>query len=107
MITMKKWLDYNWLKLVAIVFLIGSFGNFPFAYYQLMNWIAAGAALMTAYQARQQAKAIFMWLFVLIAIIFNPIAPFYLSNDTWRIADIVVILLFMISFFFIHPVETE
>lgn len=107
MITIKKWLDYNWLKLIAIAFLLGSFGNFPFAYYQLMNWIAAGAALMTAYQARQQEKAVFMWLFILIAVIFNPIAPFFFSNDTWRIADIVVVLLFLISFFFIRPIQSE
>ena len=100
---MKTWLNDNWLKLLAIVFLVGSFGNFPFAYYQLMNWIVLGAALMTAYQSHQQVKPALMWLFIVIAVVFNPIAPFLLTNDIWRIADIVVVLIFMISFFFIRP----
>jgi hypothetical protein len=104
---MKTWLNDNLLKLLAIVFLLGTFGNFPYAYYQLMTWIVVGAALMTAYQARQQVKTALMWLFIFIAVIFNPIAPFYLRNDIWQIAYIVVVLLFIISFFFIKPIQTE
>ena len=100
--TVNIWFNDNWLKLLAIVFLLGTFRNFPYAYYQLMNWIVTGAALMTVYQARQQIKIVIMWLFIFIAVVFNPIAPFYLSNYIWQIADIAVVLLFIISFYFIR-----
>ena len=102
-----NWLKDNWLKLLAIAFLPGTFGNFPYAYNQLTYWIVLGAALMTAYQARQQAKTAFMWLFIFFAVVFNPIAPFQLSRDMWMIADIVVVLLFLISFFLIRTKKAE
>ena len=99
--TIEMWLDYNWLKLLAIAFLFGTFGNFPYVYFQLTNWFVAGAALMTARQAHQQVRTVLMWLFIFIAVVFNPIAPLYLSKYVWQIADILVILLFIISFNFI------
>lgn len=111
--TMKVWFCYNWLKLLAIIFLLGTFGNFPYAYYrltayyQLMNWIVAGASLMTVYQAWQQSKTTLAWSFMFIAVIFNPLALFYLRDDIWKIIDIVVILSFIISFYLIRPRQIE
>ena len=56
----KYWLDDNWLKLLAIIFLLGTFANFPYAYFQLTNWIVTGAALMTSNQAKEKIKTVAM-----------------------------------------------
>ncbi len=97
-----KWLAFNWIKLFAIALLIGALFSVPyFAYYQFTNWVAVIAALITAQQAHVNGRAVFMWLFIFTAVIFNPIAPFHFRTDVWQIADIVVVLLFIISFFFI------
>jgi len=98
-----NWIKFNWLKVVAIFLLIGALFSIPyFAYYQLMNWVVVGAALVTAWQAHAYNKGAWMWLFILVAVIFNPLAPFYFRTDVWQIADIVVAVLFMISFIFIR-----
>ena len=99
---MKTWIKENWLKVVAIVALLGAFGPFPFAYYQMMNWAVLGAALMTAYQAYKRQKKFLMWLFIIVAVVFNPITPFNLRADIWRIADVVVAVLILTSFFLIR-----
>ena len=103
---MKTFMHKNWLSLVAIVMLavvlVSSFtASFalPYAYYQLMNWVVVGASVVTAMYAKKIGRPCAMWVFALIAVIFNPIAPLYLGTLTWEIADIVAIVLIVVSFF--------
>jgi hypothetical protein len=96
---MNKFINSNWLALVAIAMIAGTFGSFPYVFNQLTNWTVAIAALTIALVAKQRGKKIYMWLFIAAAVIFNPVAPIYLTADQWRIADIVAILLFVISMF--------
>ena len=101
---MNQWIQDNWLKLLAIALALGALAPIPYyAYFQLMNWVVVGAALMTAWQAYKLGKLFPAWLFVLVAVVFNPLAPFYFSADVWRIADVVVAALFLVSFFLIRP----
>ena len=99
---MKGWIQDNWLKVVAIFFALGALAPIPyFAYYQLMNWIVVGAALMTTLHAYQQKSPWIAWLFALVAVIFNPLAPLYFPTNVWHIADVVVAILFVASFYYI------
>ena len=98
---MKFCFSSHWLKLIAIAMLIGALWNFPFVYYQLMNWVVVGASLVTVEQAYQRKNATLAWLFALVAVVFNPLAPLYLRADVWHVADITASVLFVISFFFI------
>jgi hypothetical protein len=103
---MKTFLNNNGLKLVAIAMLLGALVSsfsalltLPFVYYQLMNWAVAGGAIMVAWQAYKRSDLYFTWLFALVAVVFNPIAPIHLSAFAWQIADAIVIVLFAVSFF--------
>jgi FtsH-binding integral membrane protein len=103
---MKTFLNDNWLKLVAIVMLLGAIASYfgawftrPYAYYQMMNWVVVSAALMAVWQSYKMGKQFPVWLFALVAVVFNPITQIYLSAFTWQVANIVVIVLFLISFF--------
>ncbi|MBI3638439.1 hypothetical protein HY227_01710 [Candidatus Wolfebacteria bacterium] len=109
---MKNWLNFNWLKLVAVVVVLGALvfeknWTLPFIYYQLMNWVVGGAFLITAWQARQQKNFFWMWLFIFSAVVFNPLAPLYLQQNVWRIIDVVAVALFVISFFFVFVKEKD
>ena len=105
---MKTWISYNWLKVLAIGFVFGAYYlavsvvTVPFAYYQFMNWIVVGASLVTALQASKQGKMFLMWVFVLVAVVFNPVAPMYFRADVWPIVDAVAGALFVISFIFLR-----
>lgn len=98
---MKTFFTNHWLKLVAMVMLLGALLTFPFVYYQLMNWIVVGAALVTVQQSYQRNNHFFVWLFALVAVVFNPLAPLYLSANVWHIVDITTAVLFLLSFGFI------
>ena len=94
---MKTWITYNWLKLLAIAFVLGAVYlayaviAVPFAFYQFMNWIVLGASIVTA-----------VWLFLLVGVTFNPVAPMYFNALVWNIADLVVATLFILSFVFLR-----
>lgn len=97
---MNTWIINNWLKVLAIIALTGAvLGNFPFVYYQLMNWIVVGASIVTALQASRKNNLSIMWLFLLVAVVFNPVAPLYLAQDVWIIVDVVAGALFVLAFF--------
>lgn len=93
-----SWFGVNWLSLVAIFAVFGALFNseFPYAYFQIMNWIVVAAAILVALRVHNVAV---MWLFISIAILFNPIAPIFLRADIWQIADVIVIFIFIISLF--------
>ena len=103
---MKTWINYNWLKLLAIASVIGALQQMyilPFAYFQFMNWVVLGASLVTAQQANHQNKMFLVWVFLLVAVVFNPVAPMYFRPDVWQVADIVAIALFILSFVYLQP----
>ena len=102
----QTWLSFNWLKILAIILVLGAFAQLsflPYAYYQLMNWAVMVAGLVTAEQAYKQDKRWVMWIFLLVAIVFNPISPIFLQPNIWLVADVSVAVLFLISLFVLRP----
>jgi len=94
------WLRNNWFVLFAITLLLGSFGDHPYGYYQLLRWVVAIVAFYSAYTASQEGHSSWMWILIALGILFNPIRPFYLERETWVILDVisaVVLTIFLVS----------
>ena len=102
---MNAWLADNWLRLLAILMVLGVLGapfaslTLPYAYYQLMNWVVVIASVVATWQAYREHNEWVMWLFILAAVIFNPVAPLFLSAQMWQIADALVVILFALSLY--------
>lgn len=102
---MKYFLANNWLKLVAIMMLLGAVTMFlkessilPNAYYQFMSWATVISSLTTGWQTYKSNRFFLMWIFVLVAIIYNPVAPILLNFYFWFIANTTVAIIFLLSF---------
>lgn len=94
-----NWLKENWFLLIAAAFLIGALGDWPYAYYQLLRWVVCGVGAYSAYVAYMQERKGWTGVFVVIAILFNPIMPFYMERDTWQILDVVAAIPFLVFAF--------
>ncbi len=95
---MNKFIETNWLTLVAIaMIMISMVATLPYAYFQLMDWVVAGAALMVAMRAKTMKRAVYKWLFILAAVVFNPIAPVVLSASQTFYAEVIVIVMFAVA----------
>lgn len=91
-----RFLEINWLQTIAILFLLGALGNNPYDYYHILRWIVSVTSIYSAYSAYTFRRKIWMAIFSLIAILFNPIASFYLSKDIWKSIDVIVAIIFIV-----------
>ena len=95
----KTWFRYNWFKILAILFLLGAFGDNPYSYYQILRWVILGTSGYSAYLAYNSGRKIWTWIFGIIALLFNPVIPFYFARGTWQVIDIIVAIIFFVSIF--------
>ena len=88
--------------LFASVMLLLAVAPLPYGYYQFLRWVICAVAVfvaVTAYSWKQQWAT---WLFGIIAILFNPIAPIYLTRAIWQPIDLTGAAMFILSIFLVH-----
>ncbi|MHA1675908.1 MAG: DUF6804 family protein [Candidatus Njordarchaeales archaeon] len=88
------------LRITAALMLLFALGAHPYAYYQLLRWVVCSVTGYGAFLAYKQKRNEWAWIFGIIAILFNPIVPFYLSREIWSLLDIGVSSIILISLFF-------
>lgn len=94
---MKNFLKENWFKILGIIVLIVAVGNHPYSYYQLLRWAIMIISGYSAYLANENKNITWAWIFGIIAILFNPIFPFYFSKNTWQVIDIITTIILFIN----------
>jgi hypothetical protein len=104
---LKNWFKNNWFKILAVLFLVGALAGNPYGYYQFLRWIILGVGTYSAYLAHNSGRKIWMGIFGIIALLFNPIIPFYFQRDTWQFIDIIAAILFLASIFKIKIYERK
>jgi hypothetical protein len=95
---MKNWLNLNWIKFPTIIFLVAVvFVTLPKVSYQFLNWMVLITSVLEIYQWQKKERYIFSWIFVIVAVLFNPFSFILLSETVWRILDVFVVLLLLSS----------
>jgi hypothetical protein len=87
-------------KLIAAAMLFAALGRHPYDYYTLLRWVACGVAAFTAFQAVKIKKTGWLWVFVIVAVVLNPIAPLRLKRETWAYVDVAAAVLILLSIAF-------
>ena len=94
-----------WFPLVGRVgaagLLIWALDNHPYGYFTFMRIIVCCVAGYCAVLASEQHKGSWMWILGGIAVLFNPIIPIRMTRETWKIVDIAVAVVLLVSFFFV------
>jgi hypothetical protein len=89
-------------SLIAIVFLIVAVTDrHPYGFYQLLRWIVCGSAAFIAYIGWATERQWALWLFVGIAILFNPLEPIHLNRDAWQMIDMLTTIPLFLSIFLV------
>ena len=85
------------VKLIAAVMLFAALGRHAYDYYTILRWVACGVCAYTAFQAMQDKKTGWLFVFITAAIVLNPIAPLRLKRETWGIVDAAAAVLLLLS----------
>lgn len=92
-------------RILAAVLLILALDKHPYGYYTILRFIVCGVSGYGAYFAHEIKNKYWVWIFAIVAILFNPIRPIYLDRGTWQVIDIGVAAVLLISLVFLREVK--
>lgn len=72
---------------IAIGFLLLGILPFPYGYYILLRLIAFGVFAWAAYITFEKQEVVLPWVFVILALVFNPIIQIHFPKEIWAIID--------------------
>jgi len=81
--------------ILSIFMLFGAIAEWPYGYYTFLRWITCITSILVVLQAFEKNIDWAKVVFIIIAILFNPLAPIYLSRSTWIPLDIITAVLFI------------
>ena len=87
--------------------LFGAVAEWPYGYYTFLRWLTCIASIFVVFQAFYKNIDWAKVVFIVIAILFNPIAPIYLSRSTWIPLDIITAILFIFAIKLIINIPTK
>lgn len=77
---------------IGIIFLAAGFLllgilPLPYGYYSLLRLIACAVFAWAAYITFENNEALLPWVFIVLALLFNPVIKVYLSKEIWAVID--------------------
>ncbi|GAH28799.1 unnamed protein product [marine sediment metagenome] len=87
----------KYFVILSILMLFGAIAEWPYGYYILLRWITCIASTLVIFQAFEKNIDWAKVVFIVIAILFNPLAPIHLSRSIWVPLDIVTAILFIFA----------
>tara|TARA_B110000305_G_scaffold229093_1_gene279661 strand:+ start:628 stop:927 length:300 start_codon:yes stop_codon:yes gene_type:complete len=88
----------RYLMIITIGFLLLALTDLPIGYYTFLRIVVSACAVGIIITELKNGINIWVIIFGVIGIIFNPIIPIYLNNkDIWTPIDIVVAVLILVK----------
>lgn len=78
------------IKIPLAVLLFACLIEMPYGFYQLVRFLALVGFGILAYSAHKNSNETEMWVYIGLAILFQPIFKISLGRTIWNIVDVVV-----------------
>lgn len=85
------------IKLLLALLLLGCLLNMPYGYYQLIRFISMIGFAYLAYSAYKQNKKNEIFIYIVLAVLFQPFIKIALGRTIWNIVDVIVSIGLVIS----------
>ena len=88
--------DFFWL--VPIIILFVGLLPMPYGYYTMSRIIVCLSSIYFSYKSNEQKNVLISWIFIIIAILYNPIIPIYFNDKfIWIGINIPTALMFYLN----------
>lgn len=81
--------------------------DMPYGYYQMVRFLGLVGFGYLAFRANEEGNQTEMFIFIALAVLFQPIFKIALGRTLWNIVDVVVAIGLLISLFKNPPAKTE
>lgn len=78
------------IKIILALLLFGCLTHLPYGYYQLVRIAGLVGFGVLAYMAYEQGKQQTMIVYIVLAILFQPIVKIALGREVWNVVDVIV-----------------
>ena len=78
------------IKIILTVLLFGCLVDFPYGYYQFVRFAAMVGFGYLAYYANEQGAKNEAFIYLVLAILFQPFVKIALGRTIWNIVDVIV-----------------
>jgi len=69
----------------------------PYGYYTLLRLVVTGVLGWAAYISYTRNNYVLPWIFILIALLFNPIIKVHFQKEIWIVIDIAVCVFLLVT----------
>jgi hypothetical protein len=92
-------MNINLLKLVVSISLLLCLLNMPYGYYQFVRYVVMVSFAYLAYTSNEQNNKNEVFVYITLAILFQPFVKIALGREIWNIVDLVVGVGLILSLF--------
>ena len=91
-------MNIKWLCLISGgLLLLAIPTGWPYGFYILLRWAIFISSIVVAYGFYKSKITAWTFIFGAVAFLFNPIAPIYLSKQTWVTLDFIGAVFFFLA----------
>jgi hypothetical protein len=91
----KRVLEIALTVLVAIILLVAAEGKYPYGFYMVLRTAATVGAAYWAVRVYHAGPRGWMWAFMAVALLLNPILPVRMQRSQWQPIDLCLGLLLL------------
>lgn len=95
----------KYLKIGLAILLLLCLLDMPYGFYQLVRFMALVVFGLLAFDANQKKQNLFVIIYGVLALLFQPFFKIALGRDLWNIVDVVVPILLIVSLLF--PIQNK
>ena len=93
------------LNIVVILMLLWAIADNPYVYYQILKWVVTGVLAYSVYYYFEWEVKVWGWVLAILALLYNPIVPFFFERETWIVIDVITVVLIGIGLFVAKPTQ--
>jgi hypothetical protein len=97
----------HWVLIAVSLFCFIAVVELPYGFYKLLRWVVCGVAIASAVQLHLNHHMGWVWALGIVALIFNPLIPFYFPRDVWRVIDAAAGASFLVTLWISRKDEQE
>jgi hypothetical protein len=92
---------------VVIVLIIAATTKQQCSYYTFVRWAVLASSIYFAYKSYNRKVIGLMIYFSIVAILFNPLKPFWFQKETWHLIDWIVSAITLLTIYFDWKINSK